>query len=72
MDKKLYFEILKFKITLFTTIMGAGIYILLNKDKLIFIGEIFFYIIVGVLMIYGFFGFIFNMLKLSDLEKELK
>jgi len=72
LDKKLYFEILKFKITLFTTIMGAGIYILLNKDKLIFIGEIFFYIIVGVLMIYGFFGFIFNMLKLSDLEKELK
>ena len=32
---KLKFEILKFKITLFSTILGAMVYLLANKEKIL-------------------------------------
>ncbi len=62
----------KFKVTLFSAIMGGGIYLLYKEKLLEVAGELLFYLVVGILMIYGFFGFIVNMLKLSDLERDVK
>jgi len=70
---KLKFEIIKYKVTLFTTILSAGIYILINKaDILKTVNESFFYIIVYILLIYGIIGFIINISDLKRIGEELK
>ena len=69
---KLKLEIVKFKITLFTTILGAGIYLWINKEKFIAMLNIsFFFGIVFFIMLYGISGFLVNMFELNKLKKEI-
>ncbi len=66
---KLRFEIVKYKITLFSTILSAGVYILINKaDILKTINENIFYVIVYILFFYGTAGFISNISILNKME----
>jgi hypothetical protein len=73
LDRKLYFEIVKFKVTLFTTIVGGGMYLFFNKESVVdVVGEPIFYGIVMVVVGYGVFGFVLNMLKLRKIEESVK
>ena len=70
---KIYVDILKYKITLFSSILASGIYLLINKTSILqTVNEFLFYAIVGLLLMYGAFGFIVNFLKISKKEKELE
>ena len=69
---KLKIEILKYKITLFTTILGAGVYLLINKKNILdTMNDILFYGVVGILLIYGITGYVNNLYKLNEEEKQL-
>ena len=69
---KLRFEIIKYKLTLFTTILSAGVYILINKaDILKTINENIFYTIVWLLMVYGIAGFINNLSNLNKMGENI-
>ena len=69
---KIKFEILKFKITLFTTILGASIFILLNKAKLAeSVDILYIYIASLALFSYGIFGYVSNIVELNNLKRSL-
>lgn len=71
-DYKLLIEIIKYKLTLFSTILGAGIYLFINKKQFIATFDIsLFYLVLAILMIYGVFGFLYNLMKLNKIEQEL-
>jgi len=68
---KFRFEILKFKITLFTTIMGGGIYLYLNKSN--FLKDLdtkLFFASIVVMIIYGYIGFMLNLMKINKIERS--
>ena len=62
MDKvKLKIDILKYKTTLFTTVLGSGIFLFINKSSILeVVNDMTFYLIVALLMIYGIAGYINN------------
>ncbi len=69
---KLKIDILKYKITLFTTILGSGIYLLINKKSILeAINQKVFYLVLWVLLVYGVVGFINNLFRLNREEKKL-
>ena len=69
---KLKFEIVKYKLTLFTTILSAGVYILINKaDILKTINENIFYMIVYILFFYGSAGFVNNISILDKIKGKV-
>ena len=69
---KLKIEVLKYKITLFTTILGAGIFLLINKENVLeSINEIIFYSVLWFLLVYGIVGFVNNLFKLNQEEKKI-
>ena len=69
---KLRIEILKYKITLFTTMLGSGIYLLINKRKILeTLNDITFYVVLWLLLVYGVVGFVNNLFKLNQLEKTI-
>ena len=68
---KLKLEIIKFKITLFMTIIGASVYLLINKKSFLFIDNLSFYLISGIVFIYGISGFVTNIIELNKLKKEI-
>jgi len=70
---KLTLEVVKYKLTLFSSILGAGIYLLINKTKILeTVNELIFYSIVGTILIYGFLGFVVNILTLNDIQKDIE
>ena len=70
---KLTIEVVKYKLTLFSSILGAGIYLLINKKTILeTVNEFIFYFLVGVILIYGFLGFVVNILTLNDIQKDLE
>ena len=70
---KLKIEVLKYKITLFTTILGAGIYLWLHKKEFIpIITELMFFGIVTFIMMYGISGFFINIFELNKIKKEIE
>jgi len=69
---KFNFEIVKFKITLFTTIIGAGAYLYINKSA--FVKEfnpLFFKLICFIIVTYGTIGFVTNILELNDIKRRI-
>ena len=74
MDKLKYkIDITKFKITIFMSALGAGIYIASAKDKLMPIfGEYGFYLLFFLLLGYGFIGYVSNLVKLNKIDKEIE
>jgi len=69
---KLKIEVLKYKITLFTTTLGAGIFLLINKENVLeSINEIIFYSVLWFLLVYGIVGFVNNLFKLNQEEKKI-
>ena len=69
---KLRFEIVKYKLTLFSTILSAGVYILINKaDILKTINESIFYIILYILFFYGSAGFVNNISILDKIKGKV-
>jgi len=65
-------EILKFKITIFSTMLGGAIFLLINKEKLLlYFSEFFLLIIVALLLFYGTVGFISNLYQLNKIYKDL-
>ena len=69
---KLKIDILKYKITLFTTILGAGIYLLINKESILeAINSTIFYLVLWILLVYGIVGFINNLFRLNREDKKL-
>jgi len=71
---KTYLEFIKFKITLFSTIIGAGIYLFVNKKLFVdlFVNEKLFKILVIVIVIYGIVGFLTNIFEYNKRVKEFK
>jgi len=69
---KLKIDILKYKITLFTTILGSGIYLLINKTRILeTVNSDAFYLVLWVLLVYGVAGFLNNLVKLNQEEKRV-
>ena len=69
---KLKIEVLKYKITLFSTMLGSGIFLLINKENILkTVNEIILYSVLWFLLVYGIIGFVNNLLKLNKEEKEL-
>ena len=69
---KLKIEVLKYKITLFTTMLGSGIYLLINKDNILkTVNEIILYSVLWFLLVYGIIGFVNNLFKLNQEEKKI-
>ena len=67
---KIRFEMVKFKITLFTTILGASIFVLLNKSRLSeSVDIVYVYFTAMVLFAYGVFGYVVNMVELNELKR---
>jgi len=65
-------EIYKFKVTIFMAIIAAVGFMVVNSEKFLKFINIWIYTtIIFIISIYGVIGFVFNMLKLSKLEKEL-
>ena len=73
MDKlKIKIDIIKYKITLFTTVLGSGIYLLINKTKVLeTVDKIVLYFVLWVLLVYGIVGFVSNLYKLNLEEKKI-
>ena len=70
---KTYLEFIKFKITLFSTIIGAGIFLLMNKSVLnSYFNENFSKYIILVIVVYGLFGFLINVFEYNKRVKEFK
>jgi len=70
---KLEFEVLKFKVTLFTTILGSGIYLYINKVNFLHdVNKSLLYSTIIIIVLYGFFGFLSNLIKINKLNKEIK
>ena len=70
---KLIVDILKFKVMLFTGVLGSGVYLILNMTKLkAYINDFVLSLIVMSLFFYGLFGFVNNMLQLNKVLKKLK
>ena len=66
-------DITKFKITIFMSALGAGIYIASAKDKLMPIfGEYAYYALLVLLFVYGSIGYILNLAKLNGLDKKIE
>ena len=71
-NKKLKIDILKYKITLFTTMLGSGIFLLVNKGKILeTVNEIILYSVLWLLLVYGIVGFINNLSKLNQEERKI-
>jgi len=69
---KLKIEVLKYKITLFTTMLGSGIFLLINKDNILkTVNEVILYSVLWFLLVYGIVGFINNLFKLNQEEKKI-
>ena len=69
---KLKIDILKYKITLFTTILGSGIYLLINKTRILeTVNSDAFYFVLWVLLVYGVIGFVSNLFILNLEEKKI-
>ena len=69
---KLKIEVLKYKITLFTTMLGSGIFLLINKDNILkTVNELILYSVLWFLLVYGIVGFINNLFKLNQEEKKI-
>jgi len=69
---KLKIEVLKYKITLFTTMLGSGIFLLVNKDNILkTVNEIILYSVLWFLLVYGVIGFVNNLFKLNQEEKKI-
>jgi len=69
---KLRIEVLKYKITLFTTILGSGIFLLVNKKNILgTVSDVIFYSVLWLLLVYGITGFINNLFKLNQEEKKI-
>jgi len=65
-------EIYKFKVTVFMAIIATVGFMVVNSEKFLkFINVWVYTSIVFIISTYGIIGFVFNMLKLSKLEKEL-
>jgi hypothetical protein len=74
MDKII--EIIKFKITIFMTILAAAGFLAINCDKITKnFGEninILIWIVIFSFVFYGISGFIINFSKLNKIEKNIK
>ena len=67
---KLVVDIIKYKLTIFSTILGAGIYLFLNKEHFLkTFDDLLFYLVLAMLMIYGTLGFLYNLIKLNRIER---
>ena len=73
MDKLKYkIDITKFKVTIFMSALGAGIYIASAKDKLMPIfGEYIYYALLALLFVYGSIGYVFNLRTLNKIDAEI-
>jgi len=70
---KLFVDIVKYKITLFGTVLSAGIYLLINKNSLIETVDIrILYFISLVLIGYGITGFFINIFDLNSIKNKIK
>ena len=70
---KTYLEFIKFKITLFSTIIGGGIFLLMKKSILdSYFNEKFSKYIALVIVVYGLFGFLINVFEYNKRVKEFK
>jgi hypothetical protein len=65
-------EILKFKITIFMSIIAGAFYLAINIKNLPSIFGDYGTLIVFFLIFYGVFGFVFNMIKLTKIQKDLQ
>ena len=64
---------LKFKITLFSTILGGVIYLILNRANILdMIDKWFYFLIVAVLFLYGLTGFVHNVVLFNKAMEQLK
>ena len=69
---KLKIEILKYKITLFSTILGSGIFLLINQESILgTINKNIFYFVLCFLLVYGIVGFVNNLFNLNQEEKKI-
>jgi hypothetical protein len=72
-NKKIVVDILKFKTMIFTGVLGSGIYLILNANKLVEFVNLFLIKLVVVLLInYGSFGFLKNVIELNKILQKLK
>ena len=72
-NEKILVDILKFKIMIFTGVLGSGIYLILNVNKLVEFVSLFLIKLVVVLLInYGAFGFLKNVIELNKILQKLK
>ncbi len=74
---KIYVEMLKFKITLFSTILGGVIYLLLHKNEILDTINVWvFWVLSAILLAYGLIGFVKNVelynKALERLEREIE
>ncbi len=70
---KIFIDIVKYKITLFGTILSAGIYLLINKNSLLEIVDIkILYFISVILIAYGITGFFVNILDLNSIKNKIQ
>ena len=66
-------EIAKFKTTVFMAVIAAVGFLLSNADKLLkFLNGYLLGVLIIVIGGYGVIGFFINMLKLSEIEKEIE
>jgi uncharacterized membrane protein AbrB (regulator of aidB expression) len=65
-------EILKFKITIFMSIIGGATFLAINIEKISFMPKMFVEIIIFLVLVYGVAGFMYNMFKLSEIQKDLQ
>ena len=72
-NEKIVVDILKFKTMIFTGVLGSGIYLILNSNKLVEFVNLFLIKLVVVLLInYGSFGFLKNIMELNKILQKLK
>jgi len=70
---KMFIDIVKYKITLFGTILSAGIYLLINKNSLLEVVDVKILYLISLLLIsYGITGFFINILDLNFIKNKIK
>ena len=69
----MFIDIVKYKITLFGTILSAGIYLLINKNSLLEVVDVKILYLISLLLIsYGITGFFINILDLNFIKNKIK
>jgi len=69
---KLQIDILKIKLTFFSSLAGGTVYIILNIDKLNFLNKHILYTLFALLLIYSVLGVFVNISFLNEKYKELE